>query len=461
MTAQARTGQSKKVGIARQSGQAAKAASDRGARIRDVSFTIIQDPFTSRHEDHMPRLSGDWSLIEICRVTLESGVVGVGETIIQYTWGKVPAGAADRAKGKNVFDCLWDDTLGCGLQMAVWDAAGKQAGVPCHALFGQKVRDAAPISWWCLDFSPEEWVEEAQLAVTLGYTSLKLKGRPWRDVFQQIEAVAAVVPPSVLIDLDFNSSLANAATAVLFLRELEKYPSVAIVETPIPQGDVAGNKQIRAQTTLPIAMHFGSPPIMTAIQEDVCDGFVIGGGASRLMRETLLSATANKPFWLQLVGTGLTTAWTVQAGIVASHAQWPAITCMHIWQDDLIVDPIRIEGGYATVPQPDAPGLGVTLDEAAVDRLRLPDQSRLPGRPRRLYVVAWPEGQTGNGRGRAVPAGGATVAGFEHDLFREYNNGNLPRFATKVTLTQQNDDDSPAFNQSFAAASDTAVRAGA
>src|SRR5207249_1399625 len=77
---------------------------DKGARIKDVSFTILRDPFSARHEDHMPRLSGDWSLVEICRVTLESGVVGVGETIIQYTWGRVPAGAADRVRGRNVFD---------------------------------------------------------------------------------------------------------------------------------------------------------------------------------------------------------------------------------------------------------------------------------------------------------------------------------------------------------------------
>jgi L-alanine-DL-glutamate epimerase-like enolase superfamily enzyme len=426
-------------------------SSELGARVKEVTFTIIRDPFSPRHEDHMPRLSGDWSLIEICRVTLENGVVGVGETIIQYTWGRVPAGAADRVRGRNVFDLLWDDSLGCGLQMAVWDAAGKTAGVPCHALFGKQVRQAAPISWWCLDFTPEEWVEEAKLALKLGYTSLKLKGRPWRDVIGQIEALSEVLPRGALIDLDFNSSLANAATAVLYLRELEKFPNVAIIETPIPQGDVAGNRQIRAQTKLPVAMHFGSPPIMTALHEDVCDGFVIGGGAARLMHQTTLAAAANKPFWLQLVGTGLTTAWTMQVGAVATHAQWPAVTCMHIWQDDLIAEPLKIAGGYAQVP--DGPGLGVTLDEAAVERLRLPDQKTLPTRPRRLYTISWPEARS-EGRGATtIPAGTAAVAGFEHDLFREFNHGNLPRFATRIGLEQTDDDGSAGFDHPFTSAS--------
>jgi L-alanine-DL-glutamate epimerase-like enolase superfamily enzyme len=424
---------------------------DRGSQVREVSFTLLRDPFSARHEDHMPRLSGDWSLVQICRVTLESGVIGVGETIVQYTWGRVPADAAGRIQGKNVFECLWDDSLGAGLQMALWDAAGKQAGVPCSALFGQSVRRAAPISWWCLDFSTEEWLEEAKLAISLGYTSLKLKARPWRDVLAQVEALQEILPPSVMIDFDFNSSLANAATAVLYLRQLEQYPNVAIVETPIPQGDVAGNKQIREHTKLPIAMHFNSPPIMTALHEDVCDGFVIGGGASALMRQTTLAAAANKPFWLQLVGTGLTTAWTLHVGAVATHAQWPAVTCMHIWQDDLIEQPIKISGGYAEVPA--GPGLGVNLDEGAVERLRLPDPNVLPTRPRRLYALSWPEAQTAGGRGQTVPAGSASVAGFEGDLFREYNHGNLPRFGAGITLTQHSDDGSPAFDGAFRAAS--------
>jgi hypothetical protein len=161
------------------------------------------------------------------------------------------------------------------------------------------------------------------------------------------------------------------------------------------------------------------------------------------------------------VGTGLTTAWTMQVGAVATHAQWPAVTCMHIWQDDLIEEPIAIAGGYATVPT--GPGLGVTLDEAAVERLRLPDQERLPTRPRRLYTVDWPEAATlgaGNGArpGPAVPAGRATIAGFEGDLFREYEHGNLPRFTTGMGLVQRDDDGSEAFARAFGAATGRATR---
>jgi hypothetical protein len=114
------------------------------------------------------------------------------------------------------------------------------------------------------------------------------------------------------------------------------------------------------------------------------------------------------------------------------------------------VEPIQIAGGYGKVPE--GPGLGVELDEAAVERLRLPDQSTLPSRPRRLYAVSWPEAASPAAASRPVPAGQATIAGFEHDLFREFNHGNLPRFATGIALEQRADDGSAAFDEAFAAA---------
>jgi hypothetical protein len=107
---------------------------------------------------------------------------------------------------------------------------------------------------------------------------------------------------------------------------------------------------------------------------------------------------------------------------------------MHIWQDDLIEQPLEIAGGYMKVP--DGPGLGVALDEAAVERLRLPDQSKLPTRPKRSYAVSWPAGTAPGAGGKGVPAGSGTVDGFESDLFREYGNGNFPRFPGKVRLEQ-------------------------
>ena len=68
-------------------------------------------------------------------------------------------------------------------------------------------------------------------------------------------------------------------------------------DTPIPQEDVAGNKFLRSRTRVPIAMHYGNPLIMTALREEVCDGFIISGGASHVLEQATVAATAAKPFW--------------------------------------------------------------------------------------------------------------------------------------------------------------------
>ncbi len=416
-------------------------------KITAVEVIPLQVPFAPRHDVHMQRLGGDWSLVEVWRVTTDAGLVGYGETIAEYTWGRSSAELAAAVQGCNPFDLLWDSSHGAGLQMALWDVAGKAAGVPCARLLGPTVREAAPLSWWCLDMTPDEWATEAQLAVSRGYTSIKLKGRSWRDVLTQIAAVAQVAP-SLDIDLDYNSTLANAGTAVLHLRELERFSNVKIVETPIPQGDVAGNRQIRSQTRFPIAMHFGSPPIMTALADDVCDGFVIGGDVKSVLVQATMAAQANKPFWLQLVGTGLTTAWAMQLGAVCTHAQWPAVTCMHIYSDDLLAEPLQLASGYVRVPQ--GPGLGVEVDEGALERYRLDSFDQATPRSRQLYMLTWP---AANGR----PDHTGTVAGDESDLHREVEHGNLPRFAPGSRFDQQADDGSPEFDQRYRAATGRVV----
>ena len=87
----------------------------------------------------------------------------------------------------------------------------------------------------------------------------------------------------------------------------------------------------------------------------MCDGFVIGGGASQVMSQGTLAAHAGMPFWLQMVGTGLTTMFSVHLGAVLAQARWPAIPCINIYSHTLLKE-FAVEGG--TWPCPTAPGWG-------------------------------------------------------------------------------------------------------
>lgn len=338
-------------------------------QIAEVEFFYLDVPFTPHTNQHMQYWLPHWRITQICKITLDNGLVGWGETLPNYTWAKVPDKVEAQLLGRNPTDVMWRDELGAGVQMALFDVVGKALETPVYKLLGHKVRDWCPISWWAMDMPPEDWAIQCAEAVRQGYMSAKLKARTWYDLHAALQAIFAVVPRQFMLDLDFNATLDNAANAVHFLSTLEQYDQVAMFESPIPQEDVAGNVQIRRRIDRPVAMHYGSPPIMTALATDVCDGFVVGSGASANLRQAFLLEQANKPFWLQLVGTGITTTWAAHLGAVLIQAKWPAITCMNIYEHQLLAQPIELRGGFMRVPE--GPGLGIELDMDALARYRV------------------------------------------------------------------------------------------
>ena len=338
-------------------------------KITNVELTYLDVPLTPHTNQHMQYWLPHWRIVQICEITLDNGVVGLGETIPNYTWAKVSDNIEAQIVDREAGDLLWQDSLGAGVQMAIFDAIGKTLNVPAYRLLGTKAREWCPLSWWGMDMPPKDWARQCADAAEQGYMSSKLKARTWYDLHASIQAILEVVPKQFRLDLDFNSTLANAASAVEFLKTLEQYEQVAMIESPIPQEDVAGNKHIRERINRPVAMHYGSPPILTTLNEDVADGFVVCAGAANIMNQATVCHVANKPFWLQLVGTGITTTWAAHLGAVCAQAKWPAITCMNIWGSQLIEEVIELRGGFYRVPE--KPGLGIDIDRNALEKYKV------------------------------------------------------------------------------------------
>ena len=196
-------------------------------KVTDIERIIVDVPFTLRQQRITEREVYNWSIIELCKVSTDTGHVGWGETVIHYTWSRVTDDAVARVIGPNPAQIMNDDSLGAGLQMALFDVVGKILEVPVYTLLGNKVRNQVPISWWSIDASPADWAAEAKDAVENGYTSFKLKPRPWQDIVKQVDAINAVVPPDFKLDLDPNSTLQNAENAIPIIHKLEKYDIVA------------------------------------------------------------------------------------------------------------------------------------------------------------------------------------------------------------------------------------------
>jgi L-alanine-DL-glutamate epimerase-like enolase superfamily enzyme len=404
-------------------------------RITDVERIVVDVPFTPRCQTWNAREVWQWRISEVIRVTTDvPDLVGYGETLPHYTWARVPDEAIERVKGSNPAEVLGDDTLGAGLQMALYDLVGKALGVPTHRLFNlPQVRQWCPISWWNIDMAPEALAEEAREALARGYLAYKTKARPWWDVFEQVRAVSDVTPPHFFLEMDWNQMLINAGNATPVLTELDRTGRVSIYESPIMQHDVEGLRQLRSKITHPIALHFGNPAFPSVARNDICDGFVIGGGVARVLQEAALAAAFDKPFWLQMVGTGLTTALSLQLGAVLPMAQWPAVNCINNYADDLLVEPLEIIGGYARVPE--APGLGIEVDEDALARYRMAPPFELP-KPRLLLSVIWPGGLVRHY---------ADIRQVWDDAFR----GSIPAQARGVRMEVASDDGTPEWTELY------------
>ena len=372
------------------SASAAVAPHHRHFTVTDIQRVTVKVPFREVSHRNMSREIPHWMWSEIFSVTLSSGVVGHGETLLYYTYGATDDSDVARAHGKNAVELMWDDDLGAGLQMALFDAVARTAGVPVYALLGTRLVEKTPVAWWNIDTSPDDMVAECQEAYRLGYRAYKTKGRPWFDVWEMVEKTGTALPDDFHVALDFNDTLLDSDRGIPILKELAAFPLVSIYETPIFQADIRGNQAIRKATRVPVAMHYGRPDPGLAIRKEIMDGFIIGGGASRVMRQGAASAAADLPFWLQIVGTGLTGIWSTHFGAVLSHATWPAVNCHQLFQHQLLTEPMKVKEGYTTIP--DGPGLGVEIDWSMVEKFKVPKPRRRPD-PARLIETSWPDGR--------------------------------------------------------------------
>jgi L-alanine-DL-glutamate epimerase-like enolase superfamily enzyme len=407
-------------------------------RIIDVELLTINVPLSERTRPWLELLVGQWSVVEICKVTTNvPGLVGFGETIPHYTWRKVTDAAIKRVIGGNPAEFMQDDHFGAGLQMALYDLVGKALEVPMHRLLSANtIRNRTPISWWSTKMPPEILALEAKDAVAAGYMSHKFKARPWFDVREQVKALAAVTPVDYKLDIDWNEMLLSPAEALPVLQELDKEPRIGIYEDPIMRLDAAGQKFLRSRVDHPIATHFNPILFPTWMKEDSLDAFVVdAGGVSRFMRDGLSLAGFEKNFWLQICGTGITTAYTTHIGSVLTHARYPAVTAMNIYADDMLAEPVKIEAGFAHLPE--GYGLGLAIDEDAIERYRMQPPYSID-LLRKILTFRFASGYS------------RTFAGTDH-MWRDFRdtNGTLPTQSPGANLEVWEDDGSSAFDEQY------------
>ena len=75
-------------------------------RVQSVELTHLDVPFTNHTERHMKYWLPHWRIVQVCRLTMDNGLVGLGETILNYTWSRVPTDIEDRITGREAGELL-------------------------------------------------------------------------------------------------------------------------------------------------------------------------------------------------------------------------------------------------------------------------------------------------------------------------------------------------------------------
>jgi len=310
----------------------------------------------------------------ILQVHTDDGIVGLGETARNIAYPAVKS-AADLLLGQDPMAMnlqelteLSGSPAYSGFEIALCDLVGKALGVPVYKLLGGAYRDRVAVSWWTGTRTSEDLAGIAQAAWDKGFWALKYKCRYGEPHDEQVMAVTRQAPGMKLI-VDFNTDLRFPIDAAKMAAKVESYENIMVWEDPLPHWDWSWYAALRQRVRIPIAAHLGqATDVLNAIKANAVDYLNLGGGMFHFVRLATIAEAAGIPCWhgagLEL---GIAAMSHIHACAAAKGCTIPSDTLGNLLrEDDLVVQPMQVQDGYATVPQ--MPGLGVELDVDALKR---------------------------------------------------------------------------------------------
>ncbi|SFG90951.1 galactonate dehydratase [Halopelagius inordinatus] len=148
-----------------------------------------------------------------------------------------------------------------GIDQALWDIKGKSLGAPVYELLGGAARDSIRVYQWIGGDRPSEVAEEATQKVDAGFSALKMNATEELervdtpatvdDAVDRLRNVREAVGDDIDIGVDFHGR-ATKPMAKRLAKALEPYDPMFIEEPVLPEHNDA-LPDIAAHTTIPIA----------------------------------------------------------------------------------------------------------------------------------------------------------------------------------------------------------------
>lgn len=279
-----------------------------------------------------------------------------------------------------------------GVDIALWDIAGKVAGMPVHKLIGGAHRSQVAAYGYGMMLRPEDtaslaarFEDEAAAIRDMGFAATKMKvGFGPRDDVKLAQAVRRGVGAEFpfMVDANHCYTTADAFYVGRALEELDAY----WFEEPIAPEDLDGYRELRAGLKVNIAGgeaefgRWGWRALLEARGLDIAQPEVCAlGGISEYLRVLALAHAHFTPVANHVWGSAVSVATNLQ--LLAAMPPLPG--GMHQWEpwlefdttdnkfrDQLLLEPLDIQGQIrrngGKVSIPTGPGLGIEPDRSFI-----------------------------------------------------------------------------------------------
>ena len=292
-----------------------------------------------------------------------------------------------------------------GLEHAMWDIAGKAYGAPVHKLIGGACRDKIRVyanGWSGGNPTPDSLAERASEVIEAGFTALKFDPIPgrWRtyvskDVeraaVENVRAVREAVGPDVDILIEMHRRLAPMH-AVRIAHEIERYHPFWF-EEPILAENIPALASVRQKINIPVVTgeelytKFEFREVFERQAADILNPDVCNVGGILELKEIAAMA---EPYFVVISPHNFNSTTVGLAATIQVSAAIPNFLITEYFVNleelgrDIAKIPFEVKDGYIQIP--DAPGLGIDLDEE-----RLAAYPYKPFPPRSLAQI-WDEG---------------------------------------------------------------------
>lgn len=266
-----------------------------------------------------------------------------------------------------------NETAKALVDIALHDLLGRKLGLPVHVLLGGRRHERLHCHATLPFCSPDEAARRARLYLQAGFTTIKVRLglRPFGRDRARVDAVRAVMAAhggETLLAADVNQGW-QAKEAIHNLHQLRDV-DLAWIEQPVSARDTAALADIRRAVDVPVIADeaCGTPAdLLALLRAEACDGFHFklckAGGIGALMQMVGIAEAAGRPYMIGQMDEGmLATAAAVQCGLAADGLSY------ELWgYQRVAAQPfagLELQDGHMHAPE--APGLGVTVDESGL-----------------------------------------------------------------------------------------------